>query len=365
MKRPPLFLPGVLSIIVPTVFLAGCKPPQSAGGAPPGFVVPVVVHEVKPEPIERRLDVVGNILAGQEVEIAARVDGFVEEVLFSEGQFVKQGQELFRLDSERYSAAVDQAEAALSLARAEYERKKSLRDSRAISQQEFDQAQAALREAEAALRIARENLSDSVIRAPFDGFTAEHRVDAGQYVNRGQVLTSLVDRSTLRVEFRVPERYIAQLGTGKEVTLFTQAYPDKSFAGKVYFISPRVEESSRTVLLRASLQNEGELLKPGMFVNVQVVTSVEPEALLIPESALMFRGREVSVFAVVGSENGPVVEPRQVRTGQRLAGKVEIIDGLLAGDLVIAEGIQKVGPGSRVQPIEKKAQTSSEKESGA
>jgi len=365
MKKPPFSPLGLLTVIFAAVFPAGCQPPQIAGGPPPGFVVPVVVHDVKPEPIERRLDVVGNILAGQEVEVAARVDGFVEEVLFSEGQFVKQGQELFRLDSERYSAAVDRAEAALSLARAEFERKKSLRESRAISQQEFDQAQAALREAEAALRIARENFSDSVIRAPFDGFTAEHRVDAGQYVNRGQVLTSLVDRSSLRVEFRVPERFIAQLGTGKEVTLTTQAYPDRRFGGKVYFVSPRVEESSRTVLLRASLQNDGELLKPGMFVNVQVVTSVEPEALLIPESALMFRGRDVSVFAVVDGESGPVVEPRQVRIGERLSGRVEIVEGVRAGERVITEGIQKVGPGSRVQPVDKKAHSASAEETGA
>lgn len=335
------------SALIVVGLFSGCRPPAQQGGPPPGFAVPVKTVVVEPEELVNRIEVVGNLLAGQEVEIAARVDGFVEKIHFEDGQRVLQGDILFELDSGRYAATLDQALARERLALEEFERSEVLRKNRTISQQEFDRAAAALDEARAAVRLARENLNDAKIRAPFDGTMTERRVDVGQFVSRGQVLSSIVDNRQLRVEFRVPERFIAKVRQGSRVQFTTAAFSGETFEGEVFFVSPRVDESTRTLLLRAVAPNPELRLKPGMFVNLLVTTETNPTALFVPESALMYRGETVTVFTVNGENK---VEPRRVITGARLPGRVEIIEGLSPGDMVIYEGIQKVGPGSLVNP---------------
>ncbi len=336
-------------LCIAILLFAGCSPPPGAGGPPPGFAVPVIVEEVRPQAFTQNIEVVGTLLAAQEVEVAARVEGFVKQIHFQDGQRVERGDVLFELDSERYQAALDQALARERLAQEEFDRADALRRNRTISAQEFDRVVSTLDEARAAVRLARENLSDTKIRAPFAGAMTERRVDVGQFVNRGQVLSSIVDNSSLRVEFRVPERFIGSLQTGSQVEFRTSAFPGEKFFGTVFFLSPRVDESSRTLLMRAQAENPELRLKPGMFVNVLVTTDSNPEAKLIAETALMFRGNSVSVFTVNG-EN--LVEMRRVAIRSRVAGRVEIVEGLEFGEKVITEGIQKVGPGSLVQPMD-------------
>ena len=143
----------------------------------------------------------------------------------------------------------------------------------------------------------------------------------------------------------MPERFLGQLNVGQDIQVTVAAYPDDVFKGRVYFIDPRIEEQTRTALIKAKLPNPDGKLRHGMFANLDLIVSVRSEALVVPEEALIPKGEEVYVF-IVDQENKAQMKP--VKVGVRLAGKAEIMEGLSEGENVITEGFQKVGPGSPV-----------------
>jgi membrane fusion protein (multidrug efflux system) len=149
----------------------------------------------------------------------------------------------------------------------------------------------------------------------------------------------------MKAEFNVPERLVGQLSQGQEIHARVAAYPDEQFLGTVYFINPQVNPDTRTVLVKARLPNPDGKLRAGMFTNLDVVFRVREQAVVIPESALLLEGDHASVFVAQNS----TAQPRPVTTGVRLAGVLEILDGLAPGEIVIIEGTQKLSPGAPVE----------------
>lgn len=342
---------SLILCIVPALWLAGCKKPAapSGGGGKPaggGFAVQAVVIEARVQPVTESLSLVGSVTANEMVEIKSETDGTVEEILFSEGQNVKQGDLMLRLDDSKMAATVSEAEANFKLTATTYERNKQLLNGKLISQQEFDQAAAQYQGSQASLDLKRRQLRDTKIVAPFKGVVGARQVSPGQVISKNSTLTWLVDLDPVKVEVNIPERYLSQLAVGQTVDFSVAAFPNERFKGEVYFISPQLDAATRTALIKARIPNPGHKLKGGMFANLALNLQLRDAAIVIPEPALVSNGESDYVFIV---DEKSTAQMRPVKLGLRLAGRAEVLTGLKPGDKVVVEGVQKIFPGAPVK----------------
>jgi membrane fusion protein (multidrug efflux system) len=333
--------------------LAACTPadkpaaPPAAAGAPAG--PPVLVASVRTQALTDRLRAVGTLTANESVLIRSEIPGRVERIHFEEGQPVRAGEPLITLDGAEYRAQVAQTEATVTVNRLNFQRAADLVKTNMLSQQEYDQAQARLAESRALLQRHQVMLAKTVLRAPFDGVAGLRLVSPGAYVQPGQDLVNLEDIDPLKIEFRVPERHAAALTVGRPLSLRLDAVPGRQFAGEIYAIDPRLDAATRTFALRGLVPNTEGLLRPGMFAQVELIVAERPQALVIPEQAIVPRGEQLFVFKVVDGK----VALTPVRTGLREPGIVEIVEGLAAGDTVVTEGQMKLREG---MPVAARAQ---------
>lgn len=334
-----------LSVLALLALTAGCGKPPPTEGAYGDFPVAAVVAPVERIVLEDKISLVGSLSAIDSVDLLSEVDARVEDIFFDEGQSVKKGQRLIRFDDSKLAANLAQTEARFNLAKTSLDRAASLLERQTISQQDYDQAAAEFDALEALLNLEKERLSDTLISAPFDGVLSEHSVSRGQYLSRGQFLATLVSIDPIEVDFNVPERYCGQLAIGQTIQIKVEAYPDTTFEGPIAFIAPRVDRESRTVLVKARLDNPQARLKPGMFGNLELVFTAESNALAIPEAAIQYNRDQASV--VVMEADGKAAF-RQVEVGTRLSGYAQIISGLKEGERVVVEGYQKMRPGSSI-----------------
>jgi membrane fusion protein (multidrug efflux system) len=339
----------IVGLLAFAVF-AGCKK-KSAGGPPPNFPAQVVLAEAKRQPIAETLALVGSLAANEIVEIKSETDGTIAEIPFHEGQEVKKGDLLIRLDESKLAASLAEAEANLKLNETTFERNKQLFQEKLISQQEYDQSAASFQAQEATVALRRRQLQDTRIFAPFSGVVGARSLSPGQVITKNTTLTWLVDASVIKAEFHVPERFIGELKSGQHLELLVASFPNEKFRGEVYFIAPNVDEQMRTVLVKARIANEKHLLKPGMFANLDLTLRVRDAAVVIPETAVMLSGQGASVW--IQGDDG-AAELRPVQLGIRLPGEVEVVQGLAGGEKVVAEGIQKVAPGRKLIPAASK-----------
>ena len=335
----------IAACIVALPLLTGCKKPQ-AGGPPGGFAIQVVAVEAKLQPVTETLSLVGNLAANEMVEIKSETDGIVQEINFKEGGRVDKGQLLVKLDDTKLAAALAEGEANLKLSLANYDRAKQLLKDKLIPQQEYDQAAATYAVNEASVDLKRRQSKDARIYAPFAGIVGAQPISPGQVIIRSTTLTWLVDLDTVKVEVNVPERFLRQIKLGQPLEFSVAAYPGEKFRGEVYFISPQINESLRTALVKARIPNADAKLRGGMFASMELTLQVRDSAIVIPEPALMSNGDSFSVFVVDKDSNAQI---RPVQVGIRLAGKAEVVKGLTAGEMVVVEGVQKLRPGAPVK----------------
>lgn len=318
--------------------------PPSAAAAAPERTVPVEAAEVVVTSLATEIRVIGSLRSNESVVIRPEVDGRVAEILFEEGQRVDAGTPLLKLDAAIAAAELDQAEAALALSQANHKRAVELFERKAASAANRDQTLAALRADQANLELARARLDKLTLTAPFDGTLGLRKVSVGDYVTAGQDIVNLEDIEPLKVDFRIPERYLGSLAHGQAITVVADSYPGRSFAGEVFAIDPLVDESGRAVLLRARLPNEEGLLRPGLFVSVALLVGERADAVMIPEQALVPRGNTQFVYKI--ADGRAVATP--VRTGARQNAMVEILEGLSPGDMVVTAGQIKLREGAPV-----------------
>ncbi len=315
------------------------------GSAPRG--IPVKTGAVKVGKITEEVTAVGSVLASEAVMIRPEIDGRIAEIHFKEGQPVRKGAKLVSLDASEVEAQLAAVRSELALNRSRLERAEELQKKNFISMQALDEARQNLnsslaREAEIAARLEK-----SVIRAPFEGVAGVRQVSPGAYVKAGQDIARLEGIGIVKLDFRVPEIYLGRVRPGQEVSMRVDAYPDEVFSGSIYAVEPAVEESSRTVLARARMPNLGVKLRPGMFARVGLVLGERANALMIPEQAIVPRGRENFVFRVVDGKAALT----EVKTGHRAPGEVEIVAGLSASDVIVTEGQLKLQDGTPVTPL--------------
>jgi membrane fusion protein (multidrug efflux system) len=326
--------------------------------APPAAVqrIPVETTPVVREDIDVTIEAVGTLRADRAIEVRPKRAGHVRELPLVEGASVEAGSVLANLDDTDLRAQVAVAEATLRdaqvrarNARRQYDRADTLLGEGIVAQQqhddlraELDRAVASVAVAEAALALARAQLAETVVRAPFDGIIGQRRVDVGAYVGEGDTLVTLVDLDPLEIEFAVPDRHLAMLEVERPVSIGVASHPDRRFVGRVVFVAPEVDEVNRTVTVKADLPNPDGMLRPGQFVTVTLTLERRQDALLVPEEALLSDGRRPLVFVVAGD----VATARPVRTGARVPGRVQIVEGLEAGDRVVSAGHEKLDPGA-------------------
>jgi membrane fusion protein (multidrug efflux system) len=303
-----------------------------------------VVAPVTEQPVGDVLDLVGEMIAKDSADLVSEVDARVEEIgSFNEGFAVPKGALLFRFDDTRLQALLARARADHALAAATFKRSKELRESNTIPQQDLDEAEAALRSAEAALALAAEDVSDARVEAPFEGRITRRLVSVGQFVARGTRLASLIRMEVLELVFHVPERFTPWLDIA-QVVEFRHAGGASDLM--INYLAPRVDPDTRTLEVKAVIDNRDGKLRPGMFGRVRLTVNVNPKACTIPAPALVLSatGSRVVVMNAEG-----LAEFRPVTPGRRVDGMVEIVEGLKAGERVVVEGHQKIGPGMGIE----------------
>ncbi len=301
---------------------------------------------------------VGTTRSFESVVITSRVSGIVEEILFQEGQTVTRGQELLRFDSAERRAELEAARAAIETTQSQrneiqnrLERARQLRATGSGAEAQVIDLTAQLRTAETNITAARAReraavarLDDLVLRAPFAGRVGVRSVSVGALVEPRTAITTLDDLSQMRLDFSIPEALLSSLKQDAPIKTKTVAFGDRVFDGRVAVIDTRVDPVTRSVRLTGLLDNRNGELRPGMFMNVVLDVARRENAVTVPEEAVVGEGPRQIVFVVKDNR----VERRQIQMGQRYAGRVEVTDGVAAGEMVVARGTQRVRHGMPV-----------------
>ena len=334
---------AALGVFVPRWLASPAPTAQAVSKPAPAAPARVAVAAVQEVPFARGLSAVGSLRSDESVVLRPEVAGRIQSIEFKEGQPVKQGQLLIRLDDSVPRAELAQARANLTLAQSHYRRAVELQGKGFVSQQARDESASTLKVQEAAVALAQARLDKMTISAPFAGIVGLRSVSVGDYVNQGQDLAPLEAIDPLKVDFRVPEMYLSKVGVGQQLTLRLDALPGQERRGLVYAVSPLVDAGGRSILLRATVANQDGVLRPGMFARVQLLFN-EDKALVAPEAALSPSGETQYVYRV---ENG-VAKRREVTIGERREGRVEILTGVAANDMLVVSGLQRVTDGAPV-----------------
>lgn len=317
-------------------------------GGPPGgaMPVPVVSQLVREQSLARELRALGTARANEAVEITAKTSNIVAAIRFSDGGRVAKGAVLVELDSAQARADLAAAQAALTESNSQYQRAMELLPTQSLSKSQFDQIVATRAANAARVDAAKARLEDTVIRAPFGGRVGLRRVSVGSLISPGTVITTLDDTSVIKVDFAIPENNLTALRVGLPVTAGSTAYQGRTFKGRVTSLDSRIDATSRAVLVRAEIPNGDGALKPGMFLNVELLRD-QRNGIVIPEESLVPEQNRQYVYVVVNGN----AQKREVRTGLRRPGSVEIVEGLAQGERIVVEGTVKLREGGPVRDL--------------
>lgn len=311
---------------------------SAPAAANPGGPAAVEVARATALRLEDDAVAVGSLRSKQGVMLRPEVAGRVARIGFADGQRVRRGQLLVQLDDTLPRAQLQQAQAQASIARTNLQRNRELLAQNFVSASAVDQSAAALEVAEAQVALARAQVERMRIVAPFDGVAGIAAIHLGDYVKDGADLVNIEDASSVSVDFRLPERYLARLKSGQPVDVQVDALPGRSFQGRIDAIDSQVDAQGRALLVRARLPNPKGELKAGMFARARTVFAVREQAVVVPEEALVPQGGKQYLIKVVDGPTGKVSQRLEARIGLRLPGRVEILEGLAAGDRVVTAG---------------------------
>ncbi len=334
----------------------------------------VEVERVLMTDLEDRVTAVGEIVATHHAELAAEIDGRVTELVIEEGAAVEAGQSILLLDPARRRLELDRAEARVAEEEAQVEndrrrlaRQRELSAQKIASESSLDEAETALRLAEAkltaaraALGVERRALREATVRAPFDGLVVERKVSLGEYVRMGEPLVEIVSLDPIEVEFRVAEVDSSFVRLGQDVDVTVAPYPDRVFHATVTVISPTIDRHSRTLRVKAALDNTERLLRPGLFARADLGLDTREGVALIPSEAVLQRVDGSIVFVL---EDGQRVRRRVVDIASFQEGHVAIENGLEPGDVIVVRGHADLIDGQAVrvrsEPVESGSEISS------
>jgi membrane fusion protein (multidrug efflux system) len=348
----------VVSSILLLVVLVGAKAGQivtmvRAGESfvpPPEAVTTASVEAVKWQPSR---PAIGSLVAVRGVTLGAELPGTVRAIAFESGTTVKRGDVLVKLDTSAEEAQLAAALADASLARLTLGRARRLREGQANAQADLDAAEARAAQADATVANLRANIAKKTIRAPFDGRISIRQVELGQVISPGTPIASLQSVSPIHADFWLPQQALAELSPGQRVRMRTDAFADRTWDGEITTVNPEVDAATRNVRVRATFPNPDGRLRPGMYANVEVLSTEERSVLVIPATAVMFAPYGDSVFAVEekkdeAGQTTTVVRQKFVRTGDRRGDLVAVVSGLEPGETVVSSGAFKLRNGTAV-----------------
>lgn len=319
---------------------------------------PQTVSATKAEvlPWQPRLHAVGSLRAVKGTDISAEVPGIVDEIKFESGDDVSAGRILVNLRSGINAAQLHEAQAAATLARADFRRNEELAKAKLVSQATVDSSTAQLRSAEAQVNQQLEGVKRTAVRAPFGGRIGLRVVDVGQYLEAGAKIATLQALDELLVDFFLPQRDIGQLTLGQSVAVSTDAYPGETFTGRVTAIDPKVDPQTRNIAVRSKVANASHKLLPGMYVAVDIDAGAAQRYITLPQTAVVYNSFGSTVYTVQGrgSATGtagslPVAKQAFVKVGPTRGDQVAILGGLQEGDTVVTAGQIKLHNGTPVK----------------
>jgi HlyD family secretion protein len=394
-KLPPG--PAIAAAALAGLMLAGCSRTQGAQArGRDESARPVKVEQVKQETVHRAVEVVGTLAAEDEVTVSSEAEGTVSRILADLGDRVRAGQVLVELDREKsqynfdqqkaalaralakYGAAdttrlppieqtpdVQKAQAELGQARQAFERADELHKRQLVPKQTLDDADATLRAKQAsydsalqnaknlradidasnaAVKLADRQLRDTSIRAPFDGYIQKRLVSLGEFVKNQTPVMSVVRVDPLKVTAEIPEKMAPWIQIGQPISLQVDAYPEKTITGKITRISPAVSTSTRAFPFEALVPNGNALLKPGTFARVHIESTKVDRVMTLSYAAIQYRYGVNRVFVVEGDR----LSARELKVGERLGERIEIVSGLKGGEPVAVSDVEKLADGAKV-----------------
>lgn len=328
---------------------ASAAPAAGRGAAAPATGGPARAPSVEVARVEtlRLTDdaqAVGSLRSRQSVMLRPEVSGRVTQINFRDADRVRRGQLLVQLDDQLPLAQVKQAEAELSIARANHRRNQELVEQKFIAQRAVDESAANLQVAEAKLALAKATLARLKIVAPFDGIAGIRNISVGDYLKDGADIVNIEDLDAMYVDFRLPERFQTKIRPGQTALIDLDALPGRRFRAVVQAVDPLLDANGRSVGIRGCIDNRQMHLRPGMFARVTPVFGVRDEARVIPEEAIVPQGGRQYVYKLVdGPDHDTRIAQRvEVKVGIRQPGKVEIVEGLVPGDTVVTAGQQRI-----------------------
>ena len=322
-----------------------------ANNKPPPANVTVV--EARSEVVPNLLTAVGSLVAVHQVDVTTDVSGRVTDIKFTAGSHVKGGAPLVQLFDGPEQGDLANYKAQATVAELQLERAKQLAARQFGPQATADQAQATYDQALAGIAKTEAIISQKLVRAPFEGELGVRHIEVGQYLTAGTPIVSLTDLSDLYANFTVTEKDSAQLQIGEPVRVAVDAYPVRSFEGKITTIEPQIAADTRNIRVQATIDNPDHILKPGMFTTTTVVLPDKPPVITVPETAVDYTLYGDAVFLITEKKGADgktslTVERTFVQTGSRVGGRAEILRGLKAGDRVVAVGQLKLQSGAAV-----------------
>ena len=325
---------------------------EGASFQPPPEAVTTIVAQSEEWP--STLQAIGTMAAVQGVTVSTDLPGTVERIGFSSGQSVQEGALLVRLDARQERSQLEAIEAQRTLAGLQFNRMKDLLDQRVISQAEFDRAVTDRRSSDAQLGEVQTTIDRKVIRAPFSGVLGIRQVNLGQYLAPGDPIVLLQALNPIYVDFGVPQQEAGEIRLGRRVRITTDDLAGREFVGRVTAIDAVVDEATRNVKIQATLENRGHELRPGMFVQTEVVLGASRSVIALPAPAISYApyGDSVFIVATMKGPNGEAyrgVRQQFVKLGPSRGDQVAVLEGVNPGDEVVTSGVFKLRNGAAVQ----------------
>lgn len=324
-------------------FFANNKPPPT----------PVSIAVAKSEVVPNLLRAVGDLAAVHQVNVTSDVSGRITGIMFEAGSMVKAESPLVQLFDAPDQGDLASFKAQAVVGQLSLDRAKQLAAKQFGPQSTVDQAQAAYDQAIAGIAKTQALISQKLVRAPFDGELGVRHVEVGQYLTAGTTIVTLTDLSMLYANFTVTEKQSAQLKVGHTVRVLVDAYPDRSFEGKITTVEPQISADTRNIHVQATIANPDLILKPGMFTTITVLLPDKPAVVTVPETSVDYTLYGDSVFLVTDKQEDDgktslTAVRTFVRTGNRIEGRTEILSGVKPGDRVVAVGQLKLQSGAAV-----------------
>lgn len=351
-KNTKIILVVVIFLVIAGIFFyprIGMFQGNSSEASPqegnnPTASLPVNVIEVRTERLENNINITGTVIPNEMVSLRPEISGLVDRISFQEGQFVKKGTPLLYLNDDELRAQADRLNYTKKLFEGQENRQRQLLEREAISQEEYDVALNQFNTNLADIQLIDAQLRKTIIRAPFDGVLGLRQVSEGSFISSADPIVSVVNIDPIKLEFSVPERYANKVKNGSEIVFSSNAV-EGSAVGKVFAIEPNIDAATRTLRIRANSPNKDRQYLPGMFVRVSLNLDVEENALMVPAESLI---PELDGYKVYVVRDG-LVEEAKVTIGTRTERKVQILDGIREGDLVLTTGVLQVRTGMAVE----------------